>query len=68
MKLSRTKQLEQKYNIKLKRENWDGWLVYFIYNSENDCMTCEWLLTLDDVENYINKNIEEFTEYAPKQR
>ena len=57
LKLSRTKQIENQYNVTLKRINYEGFLTYDIYYKEGNS-TCEWLETLDEVEKYLKEKSE----------
>lgn len=50
-KMSRTSQIERTYGVKLIRENWDGFLNYSIVFPDDE-ITCAWLLTLDEVEEF----------------
>lgn len=53
--MSRTADIEEKWNVKLRRENYDGFLTYDIIFPNGES-TCEWLMTLDDVEKYLIEN------------
>ena len=50
-KISSTQQIEKDYKVKLKRINYEGWLIYEIYDlNGKELDGVEWLLTLKDVE------------------
>lgn len=68
-KISRTKQLEQDYNITIERHNYNGYLVYEYYSNldkTDDLYICEmggWLETLDELEENIKEELTDILEY-----
>lgn len=62
--MSRTSQIEQTYKVKLIRENWDGFLNYSIAFPDGK-ITCAWLLTLDEVEEFIKTELQR-KDHKPK--
>lgn len=56
--MSRTSAIEEKWNVKLRRDYTYGFLGYEVV-FPNGKTTSEWLITLDDVEKFLTENEED---------